>query len=147
MTEVLLIASLAELQKEISRQELIDFIYNHLERFRDDRPSIGKALDYIFDPQPGKGGFILLAKDAERTLGALVMLKTGMSLFVPQNLLVYFAVQPAFRGQGLGSMMLEKAKSICEGDIALHAEPDNLARQLYDRQGFTVRYLEMRWRR
>jgi ribosomal protein S18 acetylase RimI-like enzyme len=31
-----------------------------------------------------------------------------------------------------------------EGDIALHVEPDNPARQLYEKYGFTNKYLEMR---
>ncbi|MGN6476242.1 MAG: hypothetical protein ACTHKV_03375 [Flavipsychrobacter sp.] len=31
-----------------------------------------------------------------------------------------------------------------DGDIALHVEPDNPARQLYEQLGFTNKYLEMR---
>jgi ribosomal-protein-alanine N-acetyltransferase len=31
-----------------------------------------------------------------------------------------------------------------EGNIALHVEPDNPAKNLYERMGFTNKYLEMR---
>ena len=31
-----------------------------------------------------------------------------------------------------------------EGDIALHVEPDNPAKFLYEKFGFTKKYLEMR---
>ncbi len=34
-----------------------------------------------------------------------------------------------------------------DGDIALHVEPDNPARFLYEKYGFTNKYLEMRYKR
>jgi ribosomal protein S18 acetylase RimI-like enzyme len=37
-----------------------------------------------------------------------------------------------------------KAISIAEGNIALHVEPDNPAKGLYEKLGFTNKYLEMR---
>jgi ribosomal protein S18 acetylase RimI-like enzyme len=37
-----------------------------------------------------------------------------------------------------------KAISISEGNIALHVEPDNPAKILYEKLGFTNKYLEMR---
>ena len=44
----------------------------------------------------------------------------------------------------IGKQLMEKAISIAEGNIALHVEPDNPAKKLYEKLGFTNKYLEMR---
>ncbi len=38
-----------------------------------------------------------------------------------------------------------KAIEIADGNIALHVEPNNPARFLYEKIGFTSKYLEMRY--
>jgi ribosomal protein S18 acetylase RimI-like enzyme len=48
------------------------------------------------------------------------------------------------RGKGFGKQLMQKAISIAEGNIALHVEPDNPAKKLYESLGFTNKYLEMR---
>ena len=40
--------------------------------------------------------------------------------------------------------MMRKAIEVAKGDIALHVEPDNPAKILYEQLGFTNKYLEMR---
>jgi len=61
--------------------------------------------------------------------------------------LVYIAVDPAFRGEGNGRALMEKALAEAKGNVALHVEPDNPARYLYENLGFTSKYLEMRYTR
>jgi ribosomal protein S18 acetylase RimI-like enzyme len=39
---------------------------------------------------------------------------------------------------------MSTAIGMAEGDIALHVEPDNPAKILYEKLGFTSKYLEMR---
>ena len=39
---------------------------------------------------------------------------------------------------------MKKASRVSDGDIALHVEPDNPARFLYEKMGFTSKYVEMR---
>ena len=39
---------------------------------------------------------------------------------------------------------MQKAIEVTNGDIALHCEPDNPAKFLYEKLGFTSKYLEMR---
>jgi len=145
MIRITKVDNIIDLNKSVGPGALGAFLYKHLERFRDDHLSIEKAIAYVTDPSPERGGFILLAKDNGELAGTLVMLRTGMSDFVPQNLLVYIAVDSAKRGKGIGGKLMAKAKELCEGDIALHVEPDNPARHLYERQGFASKYLEMRW--
>jgi len=147
MIEVLQLFKLDDTERNLGRETVVSFLSTHLERWRDDEFSIEKAIDYVLDPLPGKGGFILAAIEAGELAGILVMLKTGMSEFVPQNLLVYIAVDSAKRGRGIGKLLINKAKDLSDGDIALHVEPDNPARHLYSHLGFGSKYIEMRWKR
>jgi ribosomal protein S18 acetylase RimI-like enzyme len=39
---------------------------------------------------------------------------------------------------------MTEAINLAKGDIALHVEPDNPARHLYQKLGFDNKYLEMR---
>ncbi|MDP5096315.1 MAG: GNAT family N-acetyltransferase, partial [Flavobacterium sp.] len=48
------------------------------------------------------------------------------------------------RGKGYGKQLMQKAIASVEGNIALHVEPNNPAKLLYEKLGFTNKYLEMR---
>ena len=67
-----------------------------------------------------------------------------MKDFIPENILVYIAVDNSQRGKGFGKKLMQKAIDTAEGNIALHVEPDNPAKGLYESLGFTNKYLEMR---
>lgn len=126
------------------KSDIADFLVFHLEKFGDPKEDILKCLDYALDQGPSAGGFVILALENEKILGALVMNKTGMSGYIPENILVYIAVDAAQRGKGIGGQIMEKAVKMANGGIALHVEADNPARKLYERLGFTNKYLEMR---
>jgi GNAT superfamily N-acetyltransferase len=126
---------------------IVDFLHKNLEKYRDDKNAIKKSIDYAFSSESGKGGFVLLAYQKEILTGVLVMNKTGMSSFIPENILVYIAVDKEYRGQGIGKELIEKAKKESQGDIALHVEYDNPAKILYEKLGFKSKYAEMRFNR
>jgi len=128
----------------IKQEEFCAFLHEHLDRFTDDISAISKAIDYAFSHEEGKGGFVLLAYDDAELVGGLVMNHTGMDEFVPENLLVYIAVNSIHRGKGIGSMLMQSAFEHSEGSIALHVEYDNPATRLYERMGFKSKYREMR---
>ncbi len=46
--------------------------------------------------------------------------------------------------QGVGKQLMKTVIDATKGDIALHVEPDNPAKFLYEKFGFTNKYLEMR---
>ena len=53
-------------------------------------------------------------------------------------------VNEGHNGKGFGKKLMQKAIDTAEGNIALHVEPDNPAKGLYEKLGFTNKYLEMR---
>jgi ribosomal protein S18 acetylase RimI-like enzyme len=103
-----------------------------------------KCLDYALDQGFQAGGFVIMARENDKIVGAVVMNKTGMSGYIPENILVYIAVDAEMRGKGIGGQLMDHAVKMANGGIALHVEADNPARKLYERLGFTNKYLEMR---
>ena len=126
------------------KKELSEFLHEHLGRYRDDVSAIQKAIDYATKERPSFGGFILIAKQENTIVGATVINKTGMDEYIPENILVYIATHEAHRGRGVGKALMKEAIKKCKGNIALHVEPGNPAKGLYEKLGFENKYLEMR---
>lgn len=135
----------------IEKTQVIEFLYKHLDEFGDSKEDIGKAVDFALRinspsaPIIPLGGMILLGKFEGEIAGAVVMNRTGMNGYIPDNILVYIAVHKDHRGKGYGKQLMKKAIELTKGNIKLHVEPDNPARFLYEKIGFTSRYLEMRY--
>ncbi len=132
------------------RGEIANFLFEHLEQYGDRREDILRCLDYAFSDSKEKGGFALLARDSDRDdaiIGAVIINRTGMGGYIPENILVYIATHGGYRGQGVGKELMQRTIDAATGDIALHVEPDNPARFLYEKFGFTNKYLEMRYKR
>lgn len=127
--------------------EVRDFLFTHLEQYGDEKNAIAKAMEYSLGKDGRPGGFILSSKDGEEITGAVVVNKTGMSGYIPENILVYIATHNQYRGKGIGKGLMKKALHVAEGDVALHVEPDNPAKGLYEHLGFTNKYLEMRFKK
>lgn len=128
------------------KEEIIDFLFKHLDEFGDAREDIGKAVDFSLKNYTSFGGFILVARENEQIIGAVVVNQTGMSGYIPENILVYIATHRDVRGKGVGKMLMKKAIEVADGDVALHVEPENPAKFLYEKVGFTNKYLEMRFK-
>lgn len=128
----------------LQKNEIADFLVVHLGEYGDPKEDIMKCLDYALDQSLHAGGFVVMAREDRKLVGALIMNKTGMSGYIPENILVYIAVDAAQRGKGIGGKIMDLAIKMANGAIALHVEPDNPAKKLYERLGFTNKYLEMR---
>lgn len=128
---------------QFTNDAIATFLEIHLGRFGDKKEDILKCLDYVFE----KGGFITLGIENSKIIGAVVINETGMGGYIPENILVYIAVHENQRGKGMGGKLMKKAIDNANGNIALHVEPDNPAKKLYERLGFTNKYLEMRLQR
>jgi ribosomal protein S18 acetylase RimI-like enzyme len=101
--------------------------FTHLEEYGDKVEDILKCTDYVMNPD--KGGNIVVGIDDNKIVGVVILTNTGMKDFIPENILVYIAVDNSQRGKGYGK---QKKQSIAEGNIALHVEPDNPAKGLYE---------------
>lgn len=128
-----------------SNDQVARFLEIHLDQFGDRKEDILKCLAYALDP--ARGGFVVLVVDSEAIRGAVVVNETGMSGYIPENILVYIAVDRTLRGKGVGKRLMQEALAKAKGAVALHVEPDNRARKLYESLGFTNKYLEMRLQR
>lgn len=131
----------------LSRQDLALFLHEHLKPYEDSVDDISAGLDYALNNDSNRKGFVLLLYEEQILHGALVMLDTGMTGYVPEHLLLFVAVHKAARGRGLGAQLIRRAQATCTGNIKLHVEYDNPARRLYKRLGFESNYAEMRWTR
>jgi ribosomal protein S18 acetylase RimI-like enzyme len=123
-----------------SQDEIAEFLFVHLDEFGDKKADILKCLTYVFE----RGGFLSIGTIDEKLAGVVVMNETGMSGYIPEYILVYIAVNQNLRGHGIGKKLMEFAIHNANGNIALHVEPENPAKRLYERLGFTNKYLEMR---
>lgn len=128
-------------------EQVANFLYEHLEQYGDSKSAIIKAINYAAKERTGYGGYVFTMEDNNKIIGAVVINKTGMDEYIPENILVYIATHKDYRGKGLGKELLKYAIDNCKGDIALHVEKNNPAKLLYEKFGFTTPYLEMRLKR
>lgn len=136
-----------DFKPELTQEEFITFLHKHLDRFSDPKEQIEKSIDYAFSKAEGKGGFLLAGFWDSNLVGCLVMNNTGMEGYIPENILVYVAVDAKYRGKGIGSDIIKRSFELAKGDIKLHVEYDNPAKKLYERLGMTTKYAEMRLKR
>src|SRR5210317_565124 len=79
--------------------EIVEFLYHHLEQYGDKKEDIRKAIEYAMNVTDSPGGYILTAREEQNIMGAVVVNKTGMSGYIPENILVYIAVHKDTRGK------------------------------------------------
>lgn len=129
------------------KEAIVDFLHTHLDEFGDPKEDITKAINYALKEAKSFGGFVIKLRNDNKIIGAVVVNRTGMDSYIPENILVYIAIDKNYRGKGIGKRLLQTALETAEGDVALHVEPDNPARKLYEKLGFTNKYIEMRYKK
>jgi len=139
-----IIQSDAENPTSFGREDITNFLYEHLDEYGDAKKHILNCISYAYGDKECQDGFILVAHENNKIKGIVIINHTHMGGFIPEHILVYIAVHKEARGEGVGKQLMERAIEATEGDIALHVEPDNPAIHLYEKYGFTNDYLEMR---
>jgi GNAT superfamily N-acetyltransferase len=128
----------------VEKADIINFLFHNLEQYGDPKQDIEKSVHYALKETPSFGGFILVSYEGNEISGAVIINETGMKDYIPENILVYIATHKNMRGKGIGKHLMKQAIELTKGNIALHVEPDNPARFLYQKVGFTSKYIEMR---
>lgn len=128
-------------------KRITSFLFKHLDQYGDAEEDIEKCLQYAMNQITGPGGYVATCSEGDVLRGAVIVNKTGMSSFIPENILVYIAVHESCRGKGVGKQLMTMALDNANGDVALHCEPKNPARFLYEKLGFESKYLEMRYKK
>ncbi|MFC2120139.1 GNAT family N-acetyltransferase [Bacteroidota bacterium] len=126
------------------KESVIDFLFDNLQEYGDPKSDIEKCIDYALKETTSFGGFIIVSYLENEISGVVVINQTGMKGYIPENILVYIATHKNHRGKGIGKMLMHKTIDLAEGSIALHVEPENPARFLYEKVGFSSKYIEMR---
>lgn len=129
------------------KENLVEFLFDNLQEYGDPKSDIEKAVSYALKETTSFGGFILVSYLENEISGVVVVNQTGMKDYIPENILVYIATDKNQRGKGIGKGLMQKAIDCAEGSIALHVEPENPARFLYEKVGFSSKYIEMRYKK
>lgn len=128
----------------LNAMRLTDFLYEHLDEYATSKKAIYKAIQYATKEISGLGGYVFTAEQNDDLIGAAVINKTGMGDFMPENHLVFIAVQNNSRNLGIGKELMNYALRYCSGNISLHSKPDSRAMGLFKSFGFKSEYIEMR---
>jgi ribosomal-protein-alanine N-acetyltransferase len=129
------------------KESLLDFLFDNLQEYGDPKPDIEKAMSYALKETTSFGGFIVVSYLEDEISGVVVVNQTGMKDYIPENILVYIATHKNHRGKGIGKELMQKTIDTAKGNIALHVEPENPARFLYEKVGFNSKYVEMRYKK
>ena len=143
-----MILTIVQSVDELTRTDTVDRIaavtYEWMHPFNDNINDTRRGILDALEGRPAPGGFIVTAAIDRQLAGICVMLRTGMTGYIPPNLLLFLAVDPERRRAGIGTELMKSALKYSDGPVKLHVESDNPAAKLYEKCGFTSAYLDMR---
>jgi ribosomal-protein-alanine N-acetyltransferase len=109
---------------KIDIKRLMVFLHERLKPYEVTSEDIEQGIREALTATGREGGFVLIAELKGRIAGALVMQKTGMKGYIPENTLLFVAVSPEERGNGMRRKIVEYALDKAEGSVKLHVEYD-----------------------
>lgn len=119
------------------------FLEQHLEDCNDNKNAIRQSLLYAAKEIPSLGGYTFIAKEDGIIVGAIVVNKTGMKEYHPENLLVYLAVHKEYRNKGIATKLLKEATKYCNGNFSLRVHKKSTAVSIFEKNGFTSEKIQM----
>lgn len=93
-----------ELAKITNMKSVAAFLYLHLGKYRDDEEDITKSIEHAMGRTGVAGGFLVIAIENARIIGAVVMNRTGMSGFIPEKIFHLSHIEVIGLGTNLGCM-------------------------------------------
>lgn len=112
----------------LEKEAIINFLLPNMGVYEDTRDNISRAIEYALSKFPHQGGFVLQAKKNEELIGVSVVNRTNFEGYFAENILVYMAVHPEHRGQGIARQLIEQSKVYSKGDIMVRLKSDQDAR-------------------
>jgi GNAT superfamily N-acetyltransferase len=128
----------------IDINRITNFLFEYSDDARDTKNAIRKSILYAAKEVPGLGGYVFVMEHHNKILGAAVVNRTGMSEYIPENILVYIAVKTAFREKGIAKELIKHTIKYCDGDISIYVNKNNPVVKLFENQDFKPRNMEMR---
>lgn len=126
------------------KSSVVNFLCEYTENAA--RQSVREAVEYAIKTKPSFGGFVLTAHTSRQLIAVVVVNRTGMEGYNPNNLFVYVTFHKDYRNdETMMLQVLKKAIDLTDGDIALHVERRNPVLKLYKKMGFEAQYLELRF--
>lgn len=123
---------------------LTNFLHDNSGAFRDGKSAIKKALLYAIKEIPGLGGYVFVMEQQKEVLGTLVINKTGMNEYIPENILVYLVVHTDYNESSIREKLINYAIAYCKGDIALYINKESPQLEWFEKKGFKAKNIEMR---
>ncbi len=127
---------------QLEKKAIVDFLCT---QNKNSCEAVQEALDYALKRKPSFGGFVVVTMQRQRIIAAIVVNRTGMEGYNPENICVYVAIDKhCEQPEAVLHELMSKAIHHAQGNLAMHVEPDNPALQLYQEMGFRAKYLELR---
>ena len=77
-----------QLFKTAKQEEVNNFLFKSLQEYGDPKSDINDAMNYALGLENSPGGFVLVAFDKNKVVGSVVVNRTGMKKYIPENILV-----------------------------------------------------------
>jgi|SRR5690606_26902372 len=126
---------------------LTNFLFEHQEGAKASKRAIRKAIQYSAKEIPGLGGYVFVLEEKDEILGLVVVNKTGMGDYIPENFMVFLTVHQNHRNKGVEQKLMDYTLQYCKGDIAIHIRDVEQKKQFLQKNGFEETHTEMRLNR
>jgi len=123
---------------------LTNFVLGHHQGQKLPKRAIAKAIQYSAKEIPGLGGYVFVLQENDMILGLMVVNKTGMGDYMPENFIVFLTVHKDHQMAGMEQALMDYALGYCQGDLAIHIEGLGNTMKFLQRNGFELTHMEMR---
>ena len=126
---------------------LTNFIHGQQEEPKSSPRAIAKAIQYSTKEIPGLGGYVFVLEEQGEIMGLMVVNKTGMGDYIPENFIAFLTVRKGEKDKGVAQKLMDYALQYCKGDLAIHIEGQGKQMDLLKENSFRLTHMEMRLNR
>ncbi|WP_197482074.1 GNAT family N-acetyltransferase [Polaribacter atrinae] len=127
----------------ININKISKFLNEHLEDCKEEKGAIRKSLLYAAKETSNIGGYAFVIEEKDKIIGAIIVNKTGMSEYQSENLITYLAVHKDYREQKIATKLIKEATNYCNGNLSLNINKNNNAIELFKKNGFESKKIQM----